>query len=111
MLDILVGMLKRERERVQGDPKPSSSESISDRRTQESVHRRKAGSQNTSGREVSLEQPSHEVKQRCHVAEFILETGNPSNRKPVTSEFPALIYPSRRENRLKFVFRRANEDG
>ena len=55
-------MLKRERERVQG--KPSSSESVSDRRIKENLSRKSISRENSWSHEVSSEQPSqtHEVR-------------------------------------------------
>lgn len=61
-INILVGMLKRERERMQG--KPSSSESISDRRGRESLNRRNVSRQNSSSHEVTSEQPVQTLEER-----------------------------------------------
>ena len=55
-------MLKRERERV----KPSSSESISDRRNKESLSRRNISAQNSFSRhEVNSDKPSHPTLEVC----------------------------------------------
>ena len=49
-------MLKRERERVNGNTKPSSSKNVSDRRNRESLRQRDVSRQNSSSHEVTAEQ-------------------------------------------------------
>ena len=56
-------MLKRERERVSGNTKPSSRESdTSDRRNRASVNTRNASRENSSNHEVTAEQRVHTLE-------------------------------------------------
>jgi hypothetical protein len=56
--------LTRERERFKGNSKPSSSESISDRRNRESLSRKNVSAQNSSSHEVTSERPVQTLEVR-----------------------------------------------
>ncbi|XP_028398653.1 kinesin-like protein KIF6 isoform X1 [Dendronephthya gigantea] len=82
-INILVGMLKRERERVQGNSKPSSSESISHERSKERISRRTQPTSSSS--EVSSDKQRQTLEERQQPV-ATREEANGHSTKPSQSQ-------------------------